>query len=86
LDTSFYLREGDIEKARMNQERNLPKEICKRGGAAHDLMARIAVAGGTIGEMTGILQRVQHNMARWCRTCNEVGSLHFEQLLYVKQQ
>jgi hypothetical protein len=36
----------------------------------HDLVARIAVAGGTIREMPGIFQRVQHNIARRCRTCN----------------
>jgi hypothetical protein len=30
----------------------------------HDLVARIAVAAGTIREMPGTLQRVQHNIAR----------------------
>ena len=35
-----------------------------------DLVTRIAVAAGTIQEMLGIFQRVQHNMARRCRTCN----------------
>jgi hypothetical protein len=34
-----------------------------------DLVARIAVAAGTIQEMPGISQRVQHNIARQCRTC-----------------
>jgi hypothetical protein len=47
----------------------------------YDLVARIAVAAGAICEMLGILQRVQHNIARWCRTFNEVGSHHFEQIL-----
>jgi hypothetical protein len=36
--------------------------------AQHDLVAKIAVAAGTIREMRGIFQRVQHNIARWCRT------------------
>jgi hypothetical protein len=35
----------------------------------HDLVAWIAVAAGTIREMPGIFQTVQHNIARWCRTC-----------------
>jgi hypothetical protein len=47
----------------------------------HDLVARIAVAAGTIREMPEIFQRVQHNIARWCRTYNEVGGRHFKQLL-----
>jgi hypothetical protein len=47
----------------------------------HDLVARIAVAAGTIWEMSGIFQRVQHNTARQCRTCNEISGCHFEQLL-----
>jgi hypothetical protein len=47
----------------------------------HDLMARIVVAVGTIWEMLGILQRVQHNIARQCRICNEVSGCHFEQLI-----
>jgi hypothetical protein len=47
----------------------------------HDLVARIAVAAGNIREKPGIFQRVQHNMARHCRTCNDVGGRHFEQLL-----
>jgi hypothetical protein len=50
----------------------------------HDLGARIAVAAGTIREMPWIFQRVQHDIARRCRTCNEVGSRHFEQLLWRK--
>jgi hypothetical protein len=29
----------------------------------HDLAARIAVAAGTIREMPGIFQRIQHNIA-----------------------
>jgi hypothetical protein len=47
----------------------------------HDLVAKIAVAAGTTREMPGIFQRVQYNIARRYRTFNEVGSLHFEQLL-----
>jgi hypothetical protein len=47
----------------------------------HDLVARIAVAAGTIQEMPGILQRVQHNIARRCRIGNEVNGCNFEQLL-----
>jgi hypothetical protein len=47
----------------------------------HDLVARIQVAAGTIREMPGIFQRVQHNLARRCRTWNEAGRRHFEQLL-----
>jgi hypothetical protein len=47
----------------------------------YDLVARIAVAAGTIREMAGIFQRVQNNIAKRCRTCNEVGGRHFEQLL-----
>jgi hypothetical protein len=47
----------------------------------HDLVARIAVSAGTIWEMPGIFQKEQHNIARWCRTCNEVSDRHFEQLL-----
>jgi hypothetical protein len=47
----------------------------------HDLVARIAVAAATIREMPGILQRIQHNIARRCRTYNKVGGRHFEQLL-----
>jgi hypothetical protein len=43
----------------------------------HDLMARIAVAAGTIREMLGIFQRVQRNITRRCRTCNEVSGRHF---------
>jgi hypothetical protein len=50
----------------------------------HDLVARIAIAAGTIWEMPGIFERVQHNIVRHCRTCNEVGSCHFEQLLQCK--
>jgi hypothetical protein len=46
-----------------------------------DLVGGIAVAAGTIREMPGIFQRVQHNIARRCRTCSEVGGRHFEQLL-----
>jgi hypothetical protein len=37
-------------------------------------------AAGTIQEMPGIFQSVQHNMARQRRTCNEAGRRHFEQL------
>jgi hypothetical protein len=47
----------------------------------HDLVARIAVAAGTIREMPGIFQRVQHNMARQCRICSEVDGRHFEKIL-----
>jgi hypothetical protein len=47
----------------------------------HDLVARIAVAAGTIWEMQGILHRFQHNIARWCRICNGVSGYHFEQML-----
>jgi hypothetical protein len=47
----------------------------------HDLVARIVVVAGNIREMAGIFQRVQYNIARWCRTYNEFGSHHFEQLL-----
>jgi hypothetical protein len=47
----------------------------------HDFVARIAAAAGTIREMPGIFLRVQHNTARRCRTCSEVGGSHFEQLL-----
>jgi hypothetical protein len=43
----------------------------------HDLVARTAVAAGTIREMPGIFQRIQHNVARRCRTCNKVESRHF---------
>jgi hypothetical protein len=43
--------------------------------------ARIAVAAGTIRKMPGIFERVQHNIARQCRTCKKVGGRHFEQLL-----
>jgi hypothetical protein len=47
----------------------------------HELVARIAIVAGTIWEMPGIFQRVQHNISRQCRTCNEVSGHHFEQLL-----
>jgi hypothetical protein len=47
----------------------------------HDFVAMIAVAAGTIREMPGIFQRVQHNMARQCRICNEVDGRHFAQIL-----
>jgi hypothetical protein len=47
----------------------------------HDLVARIAIAAGTIREMMGILQRVQHDRAWRCRTCNEVGNRHSEHFL-----
>jgi hypothetical protein len=47
----------------------------------HELMAKIAVAAGTIREMPGIFQRVRHNIASWCRICSEASSHHFEQLL-----
>jgi hypothetical protein len=47
----------------------------------HELMAKIAVAAATIQEMPGVFQRLQHNIAGWCRICNDVGSSHFEQLL-----
>jgi hypothetical protein len=40
-----------------------------------------AVAAATIREMPEIFQRIQHNMAKRCRICNEVGDRHFEQLL-----
>jgi hypothetical protein len=50
----------------------------------HDLVAGIAVATGTIQEMPGIFQNVQHNIARQCRTCNEDGGCHFEQLFECK--
>jgi hypothetical protein len=49
-----------------------------------DLVARTAVAAGTIREVPEIFQKVQHNIARRCRTCNEVGGRHFEQLLQCK--
>jgi hypothetical protein len=47
----------------------------------HYLVARIAVAAGTILQMPGILQRIQHNIARQCRIRNKVSGSHFEQLL-----
>jgi hypothetical protein len=47
----------------------------------HDLVARTAAATGTIQEVLGIFQRVQHNIAGGGRTCNEVDEDHFEQIL-----
>jgi hypothetical protein len=50
----------------------------------HDLVARIAVATGTIRKTPEIFQTVQYNMVRRCRTCNKVGDRHFEQFLQCK--
>jgi hypothetical protein len=47
----------------------------------HDLVARIAVAAATIPEMPVTPQRIQHNITRQCKICNEVGGRHFEKLL-----
>jgi hypothetical protein len=51
-----------------------------------DLVARIAIAAGTIREMSGMFQRVHNIITRWCRTCSEVGGRHFEQVLTEKQR
>jgi hypothetical protein len=59
---------------------------CARLQRRHDdLVARIAVAAGNIWKMLGNFQRVQHTIARRCRTCNKVGGHHFEQLLWCKK-
>jgi hypothetical protein len=47
----------------------------------YDLVANIAVAAATFREMLGIFQRSQHNIARRCRICSEVGGRHFEQII-----
>jgi hypothetical protein len=44
-------------------------------------VARIAVAAGNIQQVQGIFQTVQNNIERRCKTGNEVGCRHFEELL-----
>jgi hypothetical protein len=46
-----------------------------------DIVARIAVAAGNIRQVPRIFQTVQNNIARRCRTGNEVDGRHFEDLL-----
>ena len=45
-----------------------------------DLVARIAVAAGTVREMPGIFERVRQEMLRRCHACNAVAGRNSEHL------